>query len=100
MESLFWFLLAAGAFYLIMRFRWGADKIHGKTVENIRDPVCGMEVAGDTGYAKMYKGQQYRFCSHICLEKFDTDPERFLTPMKTMANSRKTESRQSSNHTD
>jgi|GEM_PF-3234948 len=100
MEGLFWFLLAAGAFYLIMRFGRSAGKIHEKTVENIRNPVCRMEVAGDTGYAKSYKGQQYRFCSRICLDKFDADPERFLVPMKKMTNSRKTESRQSNNHTD
>ena len=29
------------------------------------DPVCGMQVAGDTGYAKMFRGTGYRFCSLV-----------------------------------
>ncbi len=27
------------------------------------DPVCGMPVSADAGYAKMYQGKFYRFCS-------------------------------------
>lgn len=45
-----------------------------------KDPVCNMDVdekkaAGTSGY----KGKTYYFCSKMCKEKFDKDPEKFLT---------------------
>jgi YHS domain-containing protein len=42
-----------------------------------RDPVCGMQVGRDTGYMKMYRGVEYRFCSRDCLDKFDASPEQY-----------------------
>ena len=45
------------------------------------DPVCGMTV--DPGRAKrshQYSGQTYYFCSAVCLEKFRTDPSKYLGP--------------------
>jgi P-type Cu+ transporter len=44
-----------------------------------RDPVCGMTV--DPGTAKFtysHRGQAYYFCCAHCLEKFKTDPEKYL----------------------
>lgn len=79
MKGLLWFLLAAVAFYLMMRFGFGPHRIHGRTSEKLTDPVCGMGVDPDKGYAKMYRGREYRFCSRLCLDKFDANPERFLT---------------------
>jgi YHS domain-containing protein len=38
-----------------------------------------MRVEGDAGYAKMFRGAQYRFCSRECLDKFDATPDRYLT---------------------
>src|ERR1051325_9681232 len=44
-----------------------------------RDPVCGMTV--DPGTAKFtysHRGRNYYFCCAHCLEKFKTDPEKYL----------------------
>jgi Cu+-exporting ATPase len=44
-----------------------------------RDPVCGMEITEDEEAGRYeYKGTTYHFCSVSCLEKFKTDPEKFL----------------------
>jgi Cu+-exporting ATPase len=45
-----------------------------------RDPVCGMEVK-ETGAAGVseYKGQKYYFCSKSCQNKFDRNPEKFVS---------------------
>lgn len=45
-----------------------------------KDPVCGMAVAEETAAGRhQYRGQTYYFCANHCLEKFSTDPERFVT---------------------
>ncbi len=87
MEGLFSLLLFAGLFYVMMRFGCGAHMVHGHSghdhgangaVGRAIDPVCGMPVALDEGYMKMYQRRQYRFCSRACLDKFDIHPERYL----------------------
>ncbi len=85
MDGLLSLLLFAGVFYLMMRFGCGAHMVHGghgaqgvANAKKLRDPVCGMNVESDQGYAKMYQGREYRFCSRNCLDKFDTDAERYL----------------------
>ncbi|NOY62049.1 MAG: YHS domain-containing protein [Gammaproteobacteria bacterium] len=92
MEGLISFLLFAALFYFMMRYGCGAHMMHGHgghgkhSVDEARgtvkgksvDPVCGMEVEPDEGYAKMHNGQEYRFCSSGCLSNFDRDPERYL----------------------
>lgn len=46
-----------------------------------RDPVCGMEITEEEEAGRFeYKGITYHFCSLSCLEKFKTDPEKFLKP--------------------
>lgn len=47
----------------------------------VKDPVCHMEVdpAKARGSAE-YKGQTYYFCSPRCVEKFQAEPERYLSP--------------------
>jgi YHS domain-containing protein len=81
MEELITFLLYAGFFYFMMRFTCGAHMIHGthqhKSEKSI-DPVCGMEVAQEEGFSKMYHGKEYRFCSRNCLIKFDDTPDVYL----------------------
>lgn len=48
------------------------------------DPVCGMTVDPDTIEQRAsHHGQPYYFCSAGCREKFDADPERYLTDRET-----------------
>ncbi|WP_069806778.1 YHS domain-containing protein [Vulcanisaeta thermophila] len=42
------------------------------------DPVCGMEVSEDTPYKTLYRGKIYYFCSRMCKEEFERDPEKYL----------------------
>lgn len=85
MEGLLSFVLFAVFFYLMMRFGCGAHMVHGghsghgSDGKKYTDPVCGMEVETDKGYGKMYERRLYRFCTRNCLDKFDADPERYLT---------------------
>jgi Cu+-exporting ATPase len=46
----------------------------------VKDPVCGMEVetANAAGRTE-HKGQTYSFCSTKCKEKFDLNPEQYLS---------------------
>ena len=93
MEGLFSLLLYAGLFYLMMRFGCGSHMVHGHgghgkseeaghgqhapAASQSIDPVCGMEVAPDTGYTKMYAGREYRLCSRACLDKFEARPQQY-----------------------
>ena len=92
MDWLFTLLLFAGFFYFMMRYGCGAHMVHGGHGNHgdhgtpqapagaigpgmkARDPVCGMEVEPGQGYSEAYQGQQYRFCSRSCLDKFDAQP--------------------------
>jgi YHS domain-containing protein len=103
MEGLFSLLLFAGLLYFMMRFGCGAHAVHGhgghgghggehgEGTERQRethpastsasiDPVCGMELAPDKGYTKMYEGRQYRLCSRACLDTFEANPQQYATP--------------------
>ena len=43
------------------------------------DPVCEMTVSEAAAAAKsVYKGQAYYFCSALCKQLFDRDPEKYL----------------------
>ena len=46
----------------------------------VKDPVCGMDVdpATAAGHSE-HKGQTYYFCGSKCKEKFDHNPEQYLT---------------------
>ncbi len=90
MEGLFSLLLFAAFFYFMMRFGCGAHMVHGHgghegpagtaAVEgSAKDPVCGMNVEAGKGYAKMQEGRQYRFCSRQCLDKFEAEPQRYVS---------------------
>lgn len=84
MEGLFSLLLFAGLFFLMMRFGCGAHMLHGGHGQHTTasgsdtDPVCGMQVSADCGYAKVHQGILYRFCTKNCLDKFDADPQQYL----------------------
>ena len=44
----------------------------------LRDPVCGMTVKPDGPHRHEHAGTIHRFCSARCLEKFRTEPEKYL----------------------
>lgn len=98
MEGLIWLLLSAGLFYLMMRFGCGAHMVHGHggghgghgqgghgghggpaQGESARDPVCGMDVAPGQGYTKRFAGQEHRLCSRACLDKFEANPDQYVS---------------------
>jgi YHS domain-containing protein len=44
------------------------------------DPVCGMEVNEVRAeYESTHRGRKYYFCSAVCKEEFDRDPEAYMT---------------------
>lgn len=48
--------------------------------ETVVDPVCGMTVDPKSAAGShTYQGTAYYFCSTHCVDKFQADPERFLT---------------------
>jgi YHS domain-containing protein len=87
MERLLSLLLFAVFFYLMMRFGCGAHMVHGRHGHEghgsggdrlpARDPVCGMPVAAGQGYSEVYQGRELHFCSKACLDKFDSQPQRY-----------------------
>jgi YHS domain-containing protein len=89
MEGLLSFLIFAVFFFLMMRYGCGAHMMHGhggshehgkhnSNQQKHIDPVCGMQVDVDQGYGKMHEGMLYRFCSRGCLDKFESDPEKYV----------------------
>ncbi|MFP5440888.1 MAG: heavy metal translocating P-type ATPase [Gammaproteobacteria bacterium] len=44
------------------------------------DPVCGMTVKEDTPHRHTLDGEEYLFCNPKCVEKFRTDPQKYLQP--------------------
>ncbi len=53
----------------------------GKDAAPMKDPVCGMDVDPHTAKHTSYFAQRpYYFCSASCKTKFDSDPQRYLTP--------------------
>jgi len=43
------------------------------------DPVCNMTIAKEVAVAtSTYKGTTYYFCSELCKEDFDKNPEKFI----------------------
>ncbi|RLJ20514.1 copper-transporting ATPase [bacterium endosymbiont of Escarpia laminata] len=46
------------------------------------DPVCGMDVNPESPHRYLYDHIEYGFCSDSCLDKFRTQPEHYLKPVK------------------
>jgi Cu+-exporting ATPase len=43
-----------------------------------KDPICKMEVDEQKAAGKSeHKGHEYFFCSKMCQQKFDRDPDRY-----------------------
>ena len=88
MEDWLSFIIFAALFYVMMRYGCGAHMIHGHQRKHGNhqddetkhvDPVCGMNVDITQGYGKMHQGILYRFCSRNCLDKFENNPDKYLT---------------------
>jgi len=102
MNSLIYFLIWGGLFFLMMRFGCGAHVMghgHGHSdshpdghdasphpgslpapPDKEVDPVCHMAVEPAKAKSTVYGGQVYYFCSQDCRAKFEADP---LTWVKT-----------------
>lgn len=49
----------------------------------VTDPVCGMKIEPENAYSKLsYKGQVFYFCSKDCEDKFNRDPQKYLSKIK------------------
>lgn len=95
MEGFLSLLLFAVIFYFMMRFGCGAHMVHGhaghggsgthgdhgepQDAPRANDPVCGMDVPAGQGYTKTHEGREYRFCSRVCLDKFDANPGQYAS---------------------
>jgi uncharacterized membrane protein YraQ (UPF0718 family)/YHS domain-containing protein len=45
-----------------------------------RDPVCGMTVGRGTALTSELRGKTFYFCSPGCRDRFEADPERYVSP--------------------
>lgn len=99
METLLYFALWAGLFFLMMRFGCGSHVMghgHGRHEEHNEpgdappvgtgrwaapataiDPVCGMTVSAETAKSSIYNGTAYYFCSAEHRDQFEADPDRY-----------------------
>ncbi len=54
-----------------------------------KDPVCGMQFAPEKAAGTLrYQGRTYYFCNKACLEKFGSDPVKYLKPTETLSPSK------------
>lgn len=45
----------------------------------VQDPICGMAVTEHTAKAKLlYQGQTYYFCSALCKQLFEREPQKYI----------------------
>ncbi len=64
----------------------GADATDSSLTEAINDPVCGMTVQPDTApHHSTQGGEDYYFCSSQCQDKFDADPDKYITGLNRHA---------------
>src|SRR4051794_2114218 len=48
--------------------------------QTVRDPVCGMNVDPEKAAATfVHKGQTFYFCAPVCRDRFQSDPEWYLS---------------------
>ena len=52
-------------------------EIAGKTIDGLKDPVCGMTVTTDSEHHVDHEKHSYYFCSNKCLTKFNTNPQKY-----------------------
>jgi Cu+-exporting ATPase len=59
----------------------GIPAMASSTSRKIKDPVCGMDVDPLTAKHKfLHQGKNFYFCSASCLERFRSDPGKWLSP--------------------
>ncbi|MGB4858871.1 MAG: heavy metal translocating P-type ATPase [Dokdonella sp.] len=59
------------------------DKTASAAKHTVIDPVCGMQVDPDTTtHHAEHDGQAFHFCSARCRERFEGDPEKYLSPQE------------------
>jgi len=67
-----------------MEHKQGGHAAHRRELppsEPSRDPVCGMSVdPASTSLTESSGGRAYYFCSQHCLEKFRSEPDRYVVP--------------------
>lgn len=52
---------------------------HDRSVNDFRDPVCGMEVSRNTAAAVAeYGNETYYFCAPVCRDRFLEEPEKYV----------------------
>lgn len=52
----------------------------------VKDPVCGMAVSEHSAKAKsVYKGQTYYFCSALCKQLFEREPQQYVKSIEERA---------------
>ena len=59
-----------------------------RSVESAKKEICpvsGEEVAPGTAISREFQGRTYRLCCADCLEKFKTDPEKYIGKVKEEA---------------
>lgn len=94
MNSLIYFLLWAGLFFVMMRFGCGAHVMghgHGHAdsrtdgheplaapSDKVVDPVCHMNVESAKAKSAVHEGQVYYFCSQDCRAKFEAHPGAYV----------------------
>lgn len=102
METLLYFIVFAGLFFLMMRFGCGSHVTghgHGDhegheghgggesrggsgarwvPPESEVDPVCSMTVRTDSAKSAAYGGRVYYFCSAEHREQFEAAPDRYI----------------------
>lgn len=101
MNTLFYFLVWAAIFFLMMRFGCGAHVMgHGSDdaqsddaqssnrsgMDQLRwvpptkdtDPVCGKTINTDGAKSSVHDGTVYYFCSRDCREIFEAAPNQYL----------------------
>ena len=51
-----------------------------KGKEKTKDPVCGMDIdKNKTQFSSKINEEVYYFCSENCKQKFNTEPEKYVT---------------------
>jgi len=90
METLTWLLINVAALYLMIHYGASGHSFrkrssHGDASNLVfleravsRDPVCGMAVADEDGYTRVYRHHEYHFCSRTCRMLFEQNPDRYL----------------------